>query len=357
MTEAQGVSGQAHALLSRAESYEHAPLPRELAGLRVIVTGAAGSIGSELCRQLSRGHPGQLVIVDQAETPLFYLDAELREKHPDLDLMSIVANVADTSGIFDVFARYPADRVFHAAAYKHVPLMESNPRSAVRNNVMGTLNVIRAAGRAGTGRMVLLSSDKAANPTGIMGITKRVSELLMSCAHKTFPQGCFCSVRFGNVWDTAGSVVEVFRRQATLGRPLTVTHPEATRFFITMDEAVMMLIETSCMRTVSGRITMLEMGETVPIVEIARAILERAGRSFVVGETVVYTGLRAGDRLHEIILNSDEHLVASEYDGIHLVERRNDSLERERQEMMTWLPALSIDPETAAAIKSFCLRS
>ncbi|HEX6557803.1 MAG TPA: nucleoside-diphosphate sugar epimerase/dehydratase, partial [Longimicrobiales bacterium] len=221
-------------LLGREPIDLHLPeLSADLADCDVLITGAAGSIGSELARQVALHAPRTLVVLDQAETPLFFLEIELREAHPDLTIVPVIADIVDAPAIEQVFERFKPDRVFHAAAYKHVPMMELNPREAIRNNVIGTWRVADAAGRHGVERFVLVSTDKAVRPANIMGATKRLAEIIILELQEQFHGTTFGAVRFGNVLGSAGSVIPVFRRQIEKGLPLTVTHPDMTRFFMT----------------------------------------------------------------------------------------------------------------------------
>ena len=325
-------------------------LTRDLAGRSVVITGAAGSIGSELSRQIALHDPAILVLVDRAETPLYYLDLELREAHPKLRIVSTVTDVADPSEVDDLFGQVAPDRVFHAAAYKHIPLMEVNPRQAIRNNVLGTANLTRTLGEAGSGKLILVSTDKAVNPRSVMGATKRVAELLVLYAQAVSPDVTFGAVRFGNVLRTSGSVVEVFERQLAKGKPLTITDAEVSRFFMTIDEAVRLLLRASILPSIHGSVAMLEMGDAVPIVEIARSMLRRAGLPFQLGETVVFTGLRPGEKLHEELVGQEEESVLSEMPGVSLIRPRRGSAEDLRTQLIDWLPLLSRDRETLDAI-------
>jgi FlaA1/EpsC-like NDP-sugar epimerase len=284
-------------------------LAAELSGRSVLITGAAGSIGSELARQVARHGPGTLVLFDQAETALFFLEIELRERHPGLRLVAVVGDILDGGAIERVFAEYGPDRVFHAAAYKHVPLMEANPREAVRNNVLGTWRVAEASGRHGVDKFVLVSTDKAVRPVSVMGATKRVAEWVILELQRRHPRTCYAAVRFGNVLGSGGSVIPIFRRQLAEGRPLTVTHPEATRYFMTIPEAVQLILQTSLLDEIRGHIAMLEMGEPVRILDLARNLLALSGKPLGDGGRIVFTGLRPGERLHEELVAPEEETV------------------------------------------------
>ncbi|MGH7505754.1 MAG: polysaccharide biosynthesis protein, partial [Longimicrobiales bacterium] len=244
-------------------------LADDLCGRSVLITGAAGSIGSELSRQVALHAPRVLILFDQAETGLYYLELELRERHRDLHLVCVVGDITDGVALSRVFRDHVPSRVYHAAAYKHVPMMELNVREALRNNVLGTRRVAEAAGRFAAEKLVLVSSDKAVRPTSVMGASKRLSELVILELQSRFPKTAFAAVRFGNVLGSAGSVIAIFREQIENGKPLTVTHPEATRYFMTIPEAVQLILQTSLLPEVRGRIAMLEMGEPVRILDLA----------------------------------------------------------------------------------------
>src|SRR5690606_30830641 len=232
----------------------------DLKGARVLITGGAGSIGSELARQVAIHRPERLVLYDQAETDLYFLELELRERHPDLELVSIVGDILDREALDAAFRKHRPCRVFHAAAYKHVPMMESNVREAVRNNIIGTREVVRAAVRYGAEKFVLVSTDKAAAPSSVMGATKRVAELVTMACQERYRSTSFVAVRFGNVLGSNGSVIPLFQKQLKNGGPLTVTHPEVTRYFMTTSEAVQLLLQASVLPEAQGRIAMLDMG-------------------------------------------------------------------------------------------------
>jgi FlaA1/EpsC-like NDP-sugar epimerase len=276
-------------------------LPELAADLRtatVLITGAAGSIGSELARQVALHRPQRLLLLDQAETDLFYLDLELRHRHGGLEIVPIVGDITDLPGMERVFRCFRPDRVYHAAAYKHVPMMEANAREAIRNNVLGTWRVAEAAGRYGAGTFVLVSTDKAVNPSNVMGATKRLAELIILELQGRYPETSFGAVRFGNVLGSNGSVIPIFRRQLGEGRPLTVTHPDTTRYFMTIPEAVQLILQASLLEQFRGRIAMLEMGDPVRIRDLAANLLRLSGVARP-EDHMVFTGLRPGEKLHE----------------------------------------------------------
>jgi FlaA1/EpsC-like NDP-sugar epimerase len=273
-------------------------LAEDLAGRSILITGAAGSIGSELSRQVALHKPGRLVLLDQAETDLFYLELELRRRHPELEVVPVIGDIVEPAGMERVFRIYQPERVFHAAAYKHVPMMELNPREALRNNVVGTWRVADAAGRHGAGKFVLVSTDKAVRPSNVMGASKRLAELLILELQERFPETAYGAVRFGNVLGSNGSVIPIFKGQIERGEPLTVTHPETTRYFMTIPEAVQLILQASLLDEFRGHIVMLEMGEPVLIADLAANLLRLSGVKDGDGR-VVFTGLRPGEKLHE----------------------------------------------------------
>ena len=294
-------------------------LAAALAGTVVLITGAAGSIGSELSRQVALHQPATLVLFDQAETELFYLERELREKHPQMRLVAVIGDVVDAAALERVFAIHRPFRVYHAAAYKHVPLMEVNPREAVRNNVIGTWRVADASGRHGAGEFVLVSTDKAVKPVSVMGATKRAAELVVLEAQERHPDTVFAAVRFGNVLGSSGSVIPVFRKLLAEGKPLTVTHRDTTRYFMTIPEAVQLILQASILPDVRGRIAMLEMGEPVRILDLARNLLGLSGVRGTAEDHIVFTGLRSGERLHEALTAPHEQTLRTAHPKVRIV--------------------------------------
>jgi FlaA1/EpsC-like NDP-sugar epimerase len=280
-------------------------LAQDLRGRSVLITGAAGSIGSELARQVALHRPGRLLLLDQAETDLFYLELELRSRHPDLQIVPLVGDIGDPAGVDRVFRIYEPERVFHAAAYKHVPMMECNAREAVRNNVIGTWRIAEASGRHGAEKLVLVSTDKAVKPMNVMGATKRLAELTVLELQDRYPATSYGAVRFGNVLGSSGSVIPIFKRQLREGKPLTVTHPETTRYFMTIPEAVQLILQASLLDEFRGHIAMLEMGDPVRITDLALNLMRLSG---VNGgrDHLLFTGLRPGEKLHEELCAPDE---------------------------------------------------
>ncbi|MFN7457672.1 MAG: polysaccharide biosynthesis protein [Gemmatimonas sp.] len=276
---------------------------RDLTGAVVLVTGAAGSIGAELARQVAGFSPRCLVLLDQAESPLYFLEHELARTFPSLEVHAVLGDIADVTHVHQLFDAYRPTVVFHAAAYKHVPLMEEHPGEAVRNNVLGTLHVATAAVRAGARKFVLISTDKAVNPTSIMGASKRLAELVVLGHPQVRGHGTdFRAVRFGNVLGSAGSVVPLFQRQLAAGGPLTVTHPDVRRYFMTIPEAVELVLQAAALPEASDRITMLDMGEPVRILDLAEQLIRLAGRVPYTDVDITFTGLRPGEKLNEDLM-------------------------------------------------------
>jgi FlaA1/EpsC-like NDP-sugar epimerase len=297
------------------------PVRDALTGRTVLITGGAGSIGGELARQVAGLRPRRLVLVDQAESPLYYVHLDLLKAHPKLDVVPFVADVTDGPLMERIFREHRPDFVFHAAAYKHVPLMESNPTQAVRNNVYGTLEVARQASACGVGKFVLISTDKAVNPSSVMGATKRISErIVLGWGSLRRSTTDFRAVRFGNVLGSDGSVIPLFQRQLAAGGPVTVTHPEVTRYFMTIPEAVQLVLQASILPDAAGHICMLDMGEPVRIVELAENLVRLAGMEPYRDMPIVFTGLRPGEKLHEQLMSDVEGTVPTEIQKIRIVQ-------------------------------------
>lgn len=270
----------------------------------IIVTGGGGSIGSELCRQIAVFHPKKLIVLEIYENNAYVLLNELRRRFPELDMQVIIASVRDRARIDRVFECFHPDVVFHAAAHKHVPLMELSPGEAVKNNVFGTLNVAQACDKYHVKRMVLISTDKAVNPTNIMGATKRICELIVQYYSRHSKTG-FVAVRFGNVLGSSGSVIPIFKQQIAEGGPVTVTHPDIVRYFMTIPEAARLVIQAGGMAK-GGEIFVLDMGEPVKIVDLARNLIRLSGYEPDVDIKIKFTGLRPGEKLYEELLLDSE---------------------------------------------------
>lgn len=282
----------------------------------VLITGGGGSIGSELCRQIMKFNPGQLVIVDIYENNAYDIQMELNEKYPDKSPKVIIASVRDIERISVIFDEYKPDVVFHAAAHKHVPLMENSPTEAIRNNILGTYNVAKCADRFGCKRFVMISTDKAVNPTNIMGATKRMCEMII-CAMQKNSKTEFVSVRFGNVLNSNGSVVPLFKRQVEKGGPVTITHKEITRFFMTIPEAAQLVIQAGAYAK-GGEIFVLDMGKPVKIYDLAKNIIKFSGYRPDIDIEIKEIGLRPGEKLYEELLMNEEKLKATEHNKIFI---------------------------------------
>jgi len=310
-------------LLSR----EPVELDRELLRSRiegkiVMVTGAAGSIGSELCRQIARFRPSRLVAFEVAETPLFHLERELRTAFPDLNLVLAIGNIRDQQRVSSVMKTHRPVMVYHAAAYKHVPIMESSVVEAIANNVFGTWNVAQAAAEHGAEEFVLISSDKAVHPTSVMGATKRLCELLIRSLPAS--QTRFVAVRFGNVLGSNGSVIPLFKQQISNGGPVTVTHPDMQRYFMTIPEASQLVLQASVMGQ-GGEIFVLEMGAQVKIVDIARKLILLSGLVPDTDIKIEFSGIRPGEKLYEELNLNDEETIATSHRKIKMFMGRGGS--------------------------------
>ncbi|HUW17922.1 MAG TPA: nucleoside-diphosphate sugar epimerase/dehydratase [Sedimentisphaerales bacterium] len=292
----------------------------------VLITGAGGSIGSEMCRQVCNFGPRLLLLVEQAENPLFYVERELNMKFPDVSVKAVICNITDKGRVEEVFQRYKPDVVIHAAAHKHVPMMELNPGEAVKNNVVGTQTVADAADKYGTANFVMISTDKAVNPTSVMGSSKRVAEMYIQDLNRT-SKTHFVTVRFGNVLGSEGSVVPIFKRQIAEGGPVTITHPEMKRYFMAISEAVQLVLQAATMGQ-GGEIFVLDMGEPVRIVDLARELITLSG--FRPGEDIemIYTGPRAGEKLFEELSIKGEDMQPTRHPKIGIW--KNITTDREK---------------------------
>ena len=273
----------------------------------VLVTGGGGSIGSELCRQIATHNPKQLIILDIYENNAYDIEQELKRKHKDLNLLTLIASIRDAGKIRDVFAKYHPQIVFHAAAHKHVPLMETSPNEAIKNNVFGTFNVARYADLYGAETFVQISTDKAVNPTNVMGASKRICEMIIQTIGKHSATTKFVAVRFGNVLGSNGSVIPLFKKQIKEGGPVTVTHKDIIRYFMTIPEAVSLVLQAGAYAK-GGQIFVLDMGEPVKIYDLAYNLIKLSGLEPGVDIDIVCTGLRPGEKLYEERLMSEEGL-------------------------------------------------
>ena len=299
----------------------------------VMVTGGGGSIGSELCRQLANFQPKALVIFDIYENNAYAIEQELRVNHPELTTHVLIGSVRDAERIERVMETYRPSIVYHAAAHKHVPLMETAPLEAVKNNVFGTLNTARAADKYGVEHFVLISTDKAVNPTNVMGASKRLCEMIVQSLSET-SKTCFAAVRFGNVLGSNGSVIPLFREQIRKGGPVTVTHPEITRFFMTIPEAVSLVLQAGAFAK-GGEIFVLDMGHPVKISDLAQNMIRLSGFEPDVDISIVYTGLRPGEKLYEELLMDEEGLTKTANDLIYIGHKINFDQDRFMEDLQT----------------------
>ena len=305
-----------------------------LEGKRVLITGAAGSIGSEIMRQVARFNPYQMILIDNAETPLHDIRLELRKKWREIEAPTIIANCANKARMEDIFRQYQPEYVFHAAAYKHVPMMEDNVSEAIQNNVLGTKIMADLAVKYGVSRFVMVSTDKAVNPSNVMGCSKRICEIyVQALARKLQKEGNnktqFITTRFGNVLGSNGSVIPLFRRQIAAGGPVTVTHPEIIRYFMTIPEACQLVLEAGSMGK-SGEIYIFDMGKPVKIVDLAKRMIRLSGRTDV---KIEFTGLRHGEKLYEELLATRENTKPTSHDKIMIATVREYEFEDIREEI------------------------
>jgi FlaA1/EpsC-like NDP-sugar epimerase len=300
----------------------------------VLITGAAGSIGSELVRQVARFAPREVILLDRSENDLFKLGMELSAQLPELSFLPVVGDILDVGLLRDVFAFHRPQVVFHAAAYKHVPMMERNCFQAITNNIFGTYNVALVARQYGVAQFVLISSDKAVNPTNIMGVTKRAAELIILGLQKTHTR--FCAVRFGNVLGSNGSVLPIFEQQIARGGPVTVTHPDARRYFMTIPEAAQLVLQASVIGR-GGEIFVLDMGEPVKITELAENLIRLSGLEPDREIRVIFTGLRPGEKLFEELSLEQEGIKPTTHNKIRVFDGGKIRFEQ----VKAWLDALS----------------
>ncbi|WP_404445996.1 polysaccharide biosynthesis protein [Sutcliffiella horikoshii] len=291
-------------------------ISESITGKTVLVTGAGGSIGSEICRQISNFTPGNLILLGHGENSIYSIELELRAKFKDVfNIHTEIADIQDRGKIFSIMEKYQPDVVYHAAAHKHVPLMERNPEEAVKNNIFGTKNVAEAADTFGVDTFVLVSSDKAVNPTNVMGATKRFAEMVIQDLAQT-SNTKFVAVRFGNVLGSRGSVIPLFKKQIQAGGPITVTHPDMTRYFMTIPEASRLVIQAGTLAR-GGEVFVLDMGDPVKIVDLAKNLITLSGYSIdEIG--IKYSGIRPGEKMYEELLNENEIHKADIFPKIHI---------------------------------------
>ncbi len=314
-------------LLGRPEVKMDTQKIREyLCGKRVLVTGAGGSIGSEICRQVAGFGPECMILLGHGENSIFSVQMALRTEFPDLSCESVIADIRDSARLSDIFSLFHPEVVFHAAAHKHVPLMEENLTEAVKTNVFGTLNVARAARRYECEKFVMISTDKAVNPTSVMGVSKRIAEMVVSSMNDRHFKTGFVSVRFGNVLGSSGSVVPIFKKQIAAGGPVTVTHPDMKRYFMTIKEAVQLVLQAGTMGNGSD-IFVLDMGKQVRIVDLAEQMIRLSGKVPYGEIPIIFSGIRPGEKLFEEILTAEEGVTATNHSQIFVAKQNGFTME------------------------------
>lgn len=297
-----------------------------VSGETVFITGAGGSIGSEISRQIAKFSPGKLVLLGHGENSIFDIEQELRAEHPGIDYITEILDIKDREKVFLIFKRYMPGVVFHAAAHKHVPLMERNPEEALKNNVVGTQNLSEAADKVKVKTFVSISTDKAVNPTSVMGATKRTAEMLIQNLDRR-SQTKFVAVRFGNVLGSRGSVIPTFKRQIAKGGPVTVTHPDMVRYFMTIPEAAQLVIQAGAMAQ-GGEIFILDMGKPVKIVDLAKDLIRLSGFEPDVDIKIQFTGIRPGEKLFEELLTAEEGTTSTKHSRIFVAKPNSINVER-----------------------------
>lgn len=289
-------------------------ISKDLAGKVVLITGASGSIGGELARQVSRFSCSQIILIDQAESPLFHLELECSEKFPHINYKFIVADICNKSRIENIFRKFSPDIVFHAAAYKHVPVMENNILEALQTNISGSKILSDFSIKYNVKKFILISTDKAVNPTNVMGATKRIAEIYIQSLQNN-AKTSFITTRFGNVLGSNGSVIPLFRKQIEKGGPITITHPDITRFFMTIPEACQLVLE-ACTMGKGGEIFVFDMGKSVRIVDLAKKMIRLSGLTLEKDIKIKFTGLRPGEKLYEELLNNQENTIPTHHPQI-----------------------------------------
>jgi FlaA1/EpsC-like NDP-sugar epimerase len=317
----------------------------DLAGKTVLITGAGGSIGSELARQIARFRPARLVLLERAESPLYFVHLEVSQTAPEIEVIPVIANITNPDRLDEVFETHRPEYVFHAAAYKHVPLMEESVFEAVWNNVVGTLRVAQRAVQHRVEKFVLISTDKAVNPSSMMGVTKRIAERIVLELPALQGGTDFRVVRFGNVLGSDGSVVPLFKRQLAAGGPITVTHPDVQRYFMTIPEAVELVLTAAALPAAACRISILEMGSPVRIVDLAEQLIRLSGLEPYKDVQIVFTGLRPGEKLNEELVADGEETIPTSVEKIRLVQRNGGNGSQVATELQRLVDALcAADP-------------
>ncbi len=336
-------------------------IAQTLVGKNIVVTGAAGSIGSELCRQISKFNPNKLILYERAESPLYDLELELSHHFPNLRVVPVLGDIQNVEELFKTFSTHHPHVVFHAAAYKHVPMMERHPWEAVKNNIGGTRNLLQVAERFRTERFVLVSTDKAVNPTSVMGATKKVAERLVQLhASQRKTKTKYMVVRFGNVLGSVGSVVPLFRKQIKRGGPVTVTHPEITRYFMSIPEACQLILQAGAMGN-GGEIFVLNMGKPIKILDIAKDVIRLSGFEPYEDIDIQFIGLRPGEKLHEELVGEDEEVVVSEHEKILIIKNNSQQIDTFEEDVEQILASCNLQDrgqikEFLKRLTSFCYR-
>lgn len=318
---------------------------KQTEGKRILITGASGSIGSEIVRQVLICKPEIVILCDYAESPLHDLQMELKDNYPETNVKLIIINIQNTARMRKIFEEYQPDIIFHSAAYKHVPLMEHNPSEAVLSNVIGTKNLADLALEYKTEKFIMISTDKAINPTNVMGATKRMAELYLQSLHRKGSKTKFIITRFGNVLGTNGSVMLRFKKQIENGGPVTVTHPDITRYFMTITEAAQLVMEASAIGK-GGEILIFDMGEPVKIVDLAKNMISMSGFIPEVDIKITFSGLRPGEKLHEEVIKADEFSVPSHHPKIRISlaeNKQHNDIEKYIAELTTMLNGSDLD--------------
>lgn len=315
----------------------------------VLITGAAGSIGSEIARQVASFRPGHLILLDQAESPLYELELELKDHFPELSFEVVMGDVRNTERMENVFRTFRPELIYHAAAYKHVPMMENNPSESILTNVLGTQICADLAVQYGAKKFVMVSTDKAVNPTNVMGASKRIAEMYVQSLNAVRTTTKFITTRFGNVLGSQGSVIPRFRQQIENGGPVTITHPEITRFFMTIPEACRLVLEAGCMGQ-GGEIYIFDMGESVKIKDLAEKMIQLSGLELDKDIKIVYTGLRPGEKLYEELLNNSENTLPTHHEKI-MIARVTEYPYDEMKQQLKKLIELFDDQDNVAIVK------
>ena len=294
-------------------------IQREYYNKRILITGGAGSIGSEIIRQLIKFKPSEILIIDNSETPMFDIRSELLSFEEDINFHFVVDSILDKNSMTHLFKKFKPEIIFHAAAFKHVSMMEENPKSAIINNILGTKNLLEVSLNSSISKFVFISSDKAVNPSSVMGVTKRICELYISKYYKEIPD--IIITRFGNVLGSNGSVVKIFKDQISTGGPVTVTHPDVNRYFMTIPEASQLVLEAGAMGE-KGEIFVFDMGDPVKISDLAKKMIKLSGKALDEDIKIEYIGLREGEKLYEELLTNNEKLKKS-YNSLILIAEKD----------------------------------